>query len=167
MYFSHWKPLGVAERMWSVNLDASISAVSDPRRAFLPAFRVTGSAGNKPGSADDEPGRTWERRQQTWERWWQTWERRRHVWEHLESVMYSVCILIYVSVYLYSYPSTHGISGLATGGAWEQCEVRLKMTIEWTQRYTPRLWSSEFGDALGGDDRACLEIHLEAVIEWT
>ena len=50
MYFSHW-----SERMWSVNLDASISGVSDPRRAFLPAFRVT-------GSADDKPGGTWERR---------------------------------------------------------------------------------------------------------
>jgi len=50
--------------MWSVNLDASISGVSDPRRAFLPAFRVTGSAYDKPGS---------------------TWEPQRHVWEHLES----------------------------------------------------------------------------------
>jgi hypothetical protein len=25
MYFRHWKPPGVSERMWSVNLDASIS----------------------------------------------------------------------------------------------------------------------------------------------
>ena len=25
MYFSHWKPPGVSQRMWSVNLDASIS----------------------------------------------------------------------------------------------------------------------------------------------
>ena len=25
MYFSHWKSPGVSERMWSVNLDASIS----------------------------------------------------------------------------------------------------------------------------------------------
>jgi len=25
MYFSHWKTPGVSERMWSVNLDASIS----------------------------------------------------------------------------------------------------------------------------------------------
>jgi len=68
-------------------------------------------------------------------------------------------------MYLYSYPSTHAISGLAVGGAWEQFEVRLKMTIEWTQRYTPRLWSSDFGDALGGGNRAYLEIHLEAVFE--
>ena len=49
---------------------------------------------------------------------------RRQAWEHLGApatclgapritVMYSVCILIYVSMYLYSYPSTHAISGLA------------------------------------------------------
>jgi len=60
---------------------------------------------------------------------------RRQAWEHLGApaknlgapatclgapritVMYSVCILIYVSMYLYSYPSTHAISGLAAGGA--------------------------------------------------
>jgi len=49
---------------------------------------------------------------------------RREAWEHLRApatclqapritVMYSVCILIYVSMYLYSYPSTHAISELA------------------------------------------------------
>ena len=52
--------------------------VSDPWRGFLPAFRLTGSAGGKPGSADDKPGST----RECWE---QTWERRRPVWEHLES----------------------------------------------------------------------------------
>jgi hypothetical protein len=31
-------------------------------------------------------------------------------------LMYSVCIPIYVSMYLYSYPSAHGKSGLAAGG---------------------------------------------------
>jgi len=36
-----------------------------------------------------------------------------------------------------------------------------------TQRYTPRPWSSEFGDALGGHDRVSLEMHLEAEVEWT
>jgi hypothetical protein len=45
--------------------------VTDPRRALLPAYRITGSANNKPGSS-------WERRQQTLECW-------RQVWEHLES----------------------------------------------------------------------------------
>ena len=42
----------------------------------------------------------------------------------------SVCILIHVSMYLYSYPSTHSISGLAAGGDSEQFKVRLKMMIE-------------------------------------
>jgi len=39
------------------------------------------------------------------------------------------------------------------------------MTTEGTQRYTPRPWSSDFGEALGGSNRSYLEIHLEAVIE--
>jgi hypothetical protein len=52
--------------------------VSDPRRAFLPAFRVTGSAGDKPGSTDDKPGSADDKSGNTW-------ERRRQLWEHLES----------------------------------------------------------------------------------
>jgi len=84
--------------MWSVNLDASISGVSDPRRAFLQAFGVTGSAGDRPGSADDKPGSTWERRRHTL-------ERLRHVWEHLES---QSCIqFLSSSMYLCIYIATH------------------------------------------------------------
>jgi len=80
--------------------------------------------------------------------------------------MYSVCILIYVSMYLYSYPSTHSIYGLATGGAWEQFEVRLKMMIQWTQTYTPWFWSSEFSDAIGDWEWVNSEMDWEAMIEW-
>jgi len=90
-----------------VNLDASISGVSDPRRAFLPAFRGTGSTNDKRGS---------------------TWERRQHVWEHLESQ--SWIQFVFSSMYLYSYPSTHAISGLSAGGACEQFKVSLEMTSE-------------------------------------
>ena len=78
--------------------------------------------------------------------------------------MYSVCILIYVAMYLYSCPSTRGISGLAAGGAWAEFEVCLKITIKWTQRYTLRQWSSKFGDTLGGRDTVNSEMHLEAEI---
>jgi len=80
--------------------------------------------------------------------------------------MHSVCILISVSMYLYSYLATHSISGLAARGDWEQFEVRLKMTIEWTKRYTPRQWSSEFGDAIGDRDSVNSGMHWQAVIEW-
>ena len=80
-------------------------------------------------------------------------------------LVYSICILLHVSMYLYSYPSTHGISGLAEGAAWEQFKVRLIITIEWPQRYTPRPWSSVFGDTLGANDRVNLEMHSEIVIE--
>ena len=76
-------------------------------------------------------------------------------------------------MYLYSYLSTHGISGLATRGDCQQLEVHLKMTknmyspslspppIEWTRSCTGRPWSSEFGHALGGGDRVNSEMHSE------
>ena len=79
--------------------------------------------------------------------------------------MDSVCILIHVSMYLYSNPSTHSISRLAAGGTWDEFTVRTKMMIEWTQGYTPRPRSSEFGGALGGRDRVNSEMHLGAVME--
>jgi len=132
VYFGHW-----SERMWSLNIDASISGVSDPSRAFLPAFTVTGSADDMSGSTSNH--------------------------SHVFSLYSHLCI--YVSMYLYSYPSTQAISGLTAGGAWEKFEVRLEMTIEWTQRYTPRPWSSKSRDALGDWDRVNSEIHLEARIE--
>jgi len=74
-------------------------------------------------------------------------------------------LCINVSMYLYSYPSTHGISALAAGGAWEQFEVHLKMTIQWTLIYLPGPWSSEFGDTLRGRDGVDLKMHCEIVIE--
>jgi hypothetical protein len=79
--------------------------------------------------------------------------------------MYSGCIVIYITMFQYSYESTHAISGLAAGGAWEQLGVRLKKTIEWTQRCTGRPWSSEFRDAIGCQGRVNSEMHFHAVIE--
>jgi len=70
-------------------------------------------------------------------------------------------ILIYVSMYLYSYRSTHVISGLPTDRTYEQLEVRIKLTIEWTEFSTPALWSREFGDDHEGCDRVSFDIHLE------
>jgi hypothetical protein len=95
-------------------------------------------------------------------------------------------------MYLYSYLSTHGISGLAACGDCQQFEVGLKMTIELTSTsvthespYTHRrsltmyleamfervekcTWrpkSSQLRDALGGPEQGNSEIHLEAEIE--
>jgi hypothetical protein len=79
--------------------------------------------------------------------------------------MHSVCILICVSMYLYSYLSTHGKSGLAASGNQEQFEVCLKLTIEWTQRYTPRPWSSKFRHAIGDWQWVNSEMYWEAVIK--
>jgi len=68
MYFSHWKPPGVSERMWSVNLEASISgeyqtvgghscrssesleAPATSLGAPTISLGAPGSAGNKSGS---------------------------------------------------------------------------------------------------------------------
>jgi len=80
------------------------------------------------------------------------------------------CIqFIFSSRYLWIYITTilHSISGLAAGSAWEQFEIRLKMTMKCSQRYTPRLWSSKFGDALGGHERANLEAVIERVWRYT
>jgi len=114
--------------------------VSDHRRAFRPAFRVTGIADNwhrstmgvvaislkspgsagekscnanyKPGStsdnsgsASDMPGSTSNHCKPVWEKW-HLWERCRCAWksqlqliiQRFLKLMYSVCILIYVSL---------------------------------------------------------------------
>jgi len=44
-------------------------------------------------------------------------------------------------------------------------EMHLETEIEWTQRCTLRLGSSEFVDALGGRGRVSSVMHFEAVIE--
>jgi len=182
IYSSHWKPPVVSERMWSVNLDASISGVSDPRRAFLPAFRVTGSADEKPGSAwecrrhtwerwrhTSERRRhtwerrrhtwerrrhTWERRRHTWERWQHTWERQRHVWDHLES---QSCIqFVFSSMYLSINIATH----LHT--LYLDC---LRAVLDSNSRSAWKWWWSELRQILRGRDWASLEMLLEVGIE--
>jgi len=132
---------------------------------------------------------------------------RRQGWEHLAApatclgapritVMDSVCILIYVSMYLCIYIATHlhtqyldwlrsaeyilpftlstSVTPLiervwdALGdGDWVNSEMHLEAVIERVWRCTWRLRSSELRDALGGRDRASLEMHLETEIEWT
>jgi len=47
---------------------------------------------------------------------------------------------------------------------WPSLEIHLEAEVEWTQRYTLRPWSREFGNALvAGYDRAWLEEYLEMV----
>jgi len=60
---------------------------------------------------------------------------------------------VFTSMYLYSYPSTHSISGLAAGGPWEQFEVR------------PRWQLRELRDTFRGHDGANFEMQSEGVIE--
>jgi len=99
------------------------------------------------------------------------------------TVMYSVCIVIYVSRNLYSNPSTHAISGLAAvcqiytphhpvhlhyPCIYIQPPALLEDEHDWACLWCPwRGRSSELSDAFGGRDWASLEIQLETEIEWT
>ena len=100
---------------------------------------------------------------------------------HVSSLYYHLCI--YVSMYQYSYPSTQGISGLAAvsriytprhpvplrypcisvqpPSLLEDILDRACLRCPWRRRL------SELRDALGGRDRASLEMHLEAMIVRT
>ena len=144
--------------------------VSDPRRAYLPAFRVTRSACHKPGSADDKPGSVNNKPGSTSERWRQTWERWRHVWEHLESqsciqfAFSSMYQCIYIATLLhmlnldwlrsaeYILPVT--LSTSVTPVSPYNCRRSLKMYL------IKRVW-----DALGEEDPVNSEMHLESGIE--
>ena len=107
------------------------------------ADNKSGSAGNKSGSADDKPGSADEKPGSADDKPGSTWERQRQAWKHLESLYSSlgkmtslgtlqVRLEIIATTYhatifethvfslyspLYSYLSTHSISGLAAGGA--------------------------------------------------
>jgi len=64
--------LEASKRVWE-DVECKLRCINrrrvwDPRRAFLPAFRVNGSTGDKVGSPIDKPGSTCECRRQTWER---------------------------------------------------------------------------------------------------
>jgi len=73
----------------------NVRIVSDPRRAFRPALRVTGISDDwyrstkevivislrTPRSAGENFGSTWERQRQVRKPWRQGWKRRQQVWE--------------------------------------------------------------------------------------
>jgi hypothetical protein len=96
------------------------------------------SANHNPQSADHKPGcslshfrEVGEKDHLLTERCWCAWKLSLLlIIQQFLKLMYSVCILIYVSMYLYSYPSTHGVPRLAADGAREQFNGRLTMTID-------------------------------------
>ena len=139
--------------------------------ALTTSLEASESTINKSGSADHKPGNISNHHREARDKHhilckccWCTWiSYLLLIVQRLLNLVYSVCILISECMYLYSYPSTHGISRLSTSGAWVQLDVGLKMAIKWTQRSSWRPWSREFG----GRGRVSLTIYLEAVIEWT
>ena len=54
------------------------------------------------------------------------------------------------------------LNDILGGLDYASSEMHLEARIEWTARYTPRLWVSEFVDAIGDGDWVKSEIHLEA-----
>jgi len=59
-------------------------------------------------------------------------------------------------------------SGDALGCAnWEYLGIYMDTVTKWTKRYPPRLYSSEFGDALGSHCRVNLEAVIEQVWRYT
>jgi len=146
MYFGHWEPLGVSESCrtripgWAnprVNwtdavafrctwehLGAPATSLGAPTTSLgAPgsASDKPGSANHKPGSANHKPGSTSNHCRAVWENiifFGNTVVRLEIIaTAYCLKLMYSVCILIYASMYLYSYPSTHSISGLAASCA--------------------------------------------------
>jgi len=88
--------------------------------------------------------------------------------------------LIYIPMYLCSYPSTwyicagcrqyvKAIRGAPDDDNWANPERHSNAVLEQIGRFTWSLGFCELRDALGGPDRARLEMHLEAMIvqTWT
>ena len=70
------------------------------------------------GSTSNHSRAVWEKQHLLWERCWCAWNSLLlKIVQRFLKLMYSGCIVIYVSMYLYSNQSTDSISGLAAGGA--------------------------------------------------
>jgi len=130
--------------------------VSDPRMAFLPAFRATGSANDKPGS---------------------TWERRRRVCEHLDSQWSSLgkttSSLGTLQVRLESIATTYRSTIFKTHVSSLYSDLCIYVSIHisthlhctryiWTGC---RRWLTAIRAAPENDNQVDSEIHCEAVIE--
>jgi len=133
------------------------------------------STENQPGSASDNPGSTSNYKRAVWEKQHLVWDHSWGAWKSLLllviqwflKLMYSVCILIYESMYQYCFPSTHDILVLRAQFAEELLDTWRTIKLEWTQIYTLRRLFSGLADALGGCNWASLEMPQEAEIEWT
>jgi hypothetical protein len=86
MYFSHWMPPGVSERIWSVNIDASISGEyqtlggyscrpSESLGAPATSPGVPTTSLRAPVSAGDMSGNTLNQSRADWEKQHLLWER--------------------------------------------------------------------------------------------
>jgi len=141
------------------------------------AGNISESADENSESADDLPGSTDDKPLSTWERRWQSWE-------HLESLSSSLgktSSLWMLLVHLEIIPTTYCSTIIKTdvfslySHLFIYIETHLHMVfLDWLQvvlesnsRCTWGWQSSELRDTLRGSGQPCLEMCLEAVIEWT
>ena len=155
--------------------------VSDPRRAFRPAFRVTGMSDDRysssrgviviglgtPWSANHKPG-------STWERWRQAWERRQQLWEHLASQYSSLrkttsslgALLLLLEMIATTYRST--MFKTHVFGYYPHLSIYVSILLP---IYTRHIWTGcrrcfrGIRGAPENDDQVNSEIHSEALIK--
>ena len=80
--------------------------------------------------------------------------------------IYNLCRAFHLGYHIMSVHPPALLQDILAGRDLARLEMHLEAEIEWTERYTPRLWSSEFGDAVGDRGWVNSELHLEAVIVW-
>jgi len=162
MYFSHWKPPGVSERMWSVNLDASISGEYETRgghscrpseeegvpatskRAPATGLGAPATAGGKPESTGNNSRSSSHHSRAVWDKHL-IWKRLMCAWKWWSSELRDT------------------LWGRERG----KLVLHLQAIIEQVWRCTWRQWSSQCVDALGGHDRANLDAVIERVWRYT
>jgi len=144
MYFSDWESQGVVgpeshggqipELTWLMQWPSDAPGSAGDK--FAKTYKVWWEPGKQlemqanslgvHGIACDNPQRTSNHYRVVWNKWHILWECCRcarkllllHIVRSFLILIHLVWIRIYVSIYLYCYPSTHDIFGLAVNSAW-------------------------------------------------
>jgi len=193
MNFSNWEPPGVSQRIWSVNLEVSISGeyqnlvglsawpseelgslmtgtalpcerlwyVWEQLRGLQRKLGGPESAGNEPRSTSNQ---SWAVGKNIIFFGYTAGAPENHSYYLIFNDFQNLCIeFVHASMSLGIYiatKSTHNMWGQTAGHSWKQCEVHLKMTIKWTQKFTWWPSSRMFRDSLAGWDQANWELQF-------
>jgi hypothetical protein len=127
--------IGCEGELW-VDLGALATSIEAPKTILV----APGGAGDKSGTSSNHSRAIWKKRQFHWERCRCACQSQLLlIIQQFLDLMNSACILIYVSLDIYSYTSTLGISGL-----WLQTVLQSDSRCAWKWR------SSEHTDTLQG-----------------